>query len=291
MSVSVMTWVWRQAQVSGNELVVLLAIADEANDTGGNAFPSIASLATKTRLDVRTVRRVLARLTDRGLVEITTPGGGRRANTYRVLMDTPGESPPGQNALPARAERPTTPGTRVTPGRAERPSSPGTSALAARAPVPYQLGHQRPPTHHVPTIDPPPPTPSADPDPVASTTERGGGGGETERVLDLLGSGWPLGAAQRRHLARGIAAALESGWAPDALAEVLGANRDGVRSPFAVLHSRLADLPTPPGTPPPRPPWCGSCDEQTRLQDTERGPRRCPRCHPLTRSDDAAPAA
>lgn len=30
-----------------------------------------------------------------------------------------------------------------------------------------------------------------------------------------------------------------------------------------------------------KPPWCGSCDERTRLVDDE-GPRRCPSCHPLS---------
>lgn len=31
--------------------------------------------------------------------------------------------------------------------------------------------------------------------------------------------------------------------------------------------------------PVPRPPWCGECDERTRL--TGDPPRRCPACHPL----------
>jgi hypothetical protein len=31
-----------------------------------------------------------------------------------------------------------------------------------------------------------------------------------------------------------------------------------------------------------RPPWCGKCDEATRLFDDDN-PRRCPDCHPLTR--------
>jgi hypothetical protein len=32
--------------------------------------------------------------------------------------------------------------------------------------------------------------------------------------------------------------------------------------------------------PPPKPPWCRECDEQTRLVDPD-SPRRCPNCHPL----------
>lgn len=35
-----------------------------------------------------------------------------------------------------------------------------------------------------------------------------------------------------------------------------------------------------PATAPPKPPWCGTCHEQSRLTD-EDNPRRCPNCHPL----------
>ena len=39
---------------------------------------------------------------------------------------------------------------------------------------------------------------------------------------------------------------------------------------------------SPPGSPAvaARPPWCGECDEATRMRDPDR-PRRCPDCHPL----------
>lgn len=36
-----MTWVWDQSTTAGNERLVLLAIADTADDHGGNAWPSI----------------------------------------------------------------------------------------------------------------------------------------------------------------------------------------------------------------------------------------------------------
>jgi hypothetical protein len=37
----------------------------------------------------------------------------------------------------------------------------------------------------------------------------------------------------------------------------------------------------PDAAPTPRPPWCGQCDETTRMVGLEQ-PRRCPRCHPNT---------
>lgn len=36
-----------------------------------------------------------------------------------------------------------------------------------------------------------------------------------------------------------------------------------------------------------KPPWCGKCDEQTRLMDDD-SPRRCPNCHPLADHGEAA---
>jgi hypothetical protein len=91
---------------------------------------------------------------------------------------------------------------------------------------------------------------------------------------------------QRRRLAPSVAAALSMGWAPAALAQFVGANTAGVRSPAAVLAARLssAELPAPPRGAMVRPPWCGACDERTRMLGCYDGdvPSRCPRCHPLT---------
>lgn len=33
--------------------------------------------------------------------------------------------------------------------------------------------------------------------------------------------------------------------------------------------------------PKPKPPWCGMCDQQTRLTGPDDAPRRCLNCHPL----------
>lgn len=84
MSIRVMTWVWEHAEVAGTDLLLLLAIADAADDQGRNAWPSVADLARKTRLDERTVQRRLKRLHSRGDIAIEY-GGGRRRNRYAVL--------------------------------------------------------------------------------------------------------------------------------------------------------------------------------------------------------------
>lgn len=110
MSIKVMSWVWDHSNAAGAELLLLLAIADQANDDGRDAWPSIKTLAQRTRLDERTVRRVLKRLARSGHI-IVRPGGGRRSNHYDVIMtrqtdelSTPlADRHPGQNATPGRS--------------------------------------------------------------------------------------------------------------------------------------------------------------------------------------------
>ncbi|ONI89956.1 hypothetical protein ALI22I_13600 [Saccharothrix sp. ALI-22-I] len=85
MSIRVMTWVWEHAEVAGTDLLLLLAIADAADDQGRNAWPSVADLSRKTRLDERTVQRRLKRLHSQGHITIE-PGGGRRRNRYTIPM-------------------------------------------------------------------------------------------------------------------------------------------------------------------------------------------------------------
>jgi len=85
-------------------------------------------------------------------------------------------------------------------------------------------------------------------------------------------------------LAPAVTAALDAGWTPQALGAFTGASTDGVRSPFAVLAAKLslAGLPAPYARPA-RPPWCGECDEVTRMLGSNGdAPWPYPRCKPLT---------
>ncbi|WP_461119562.1 helix-turn-helix domain-containing protein [Saccharothrix stipae] len=106
-----MTWVWEHAEVAGTDLLLLLAIADAADDQGRNAWPSVADLARKTRLDERTVQRRLKRLHGRGDIAIE-PGGGRRRNRYAILrFPNTGQqrSAPRSTPPPPATRRTTTP--------------------------------------------------------------------------------------------------------------------------------------------------------------------------------------
>lgn len=89
MSVRTMAKVWEQSQHGGTELLMLLAIADFADDDG-NAYPSVATLAKKCRMKPRNANYVLAALQASGELKVTLNGGPRGANRYRVMFDALG---------------------------------------------------------------------------------------------------------------------------------------------------------------------------------------------------------
>ncbi len=93
MSVKVSSWVWEHSPVGGSERLVLLAIADCAADDGTNAWPSVATLARKCRVDERTVQRIIRRLSGGGHLLVEASAGGRGSNRYAVVMTGPEEKP------------------------------------------------------------------------------------------------------------------------------------------------------------------------------------------------------
>lgn len=68
MSIAAMTSVWKDAPASGTELLLLLAIADMANDDF-ECWPSIKHLAKKVRVTERQVKRLLDKLILNELIE------------------------------------------------------------------------------------------------------------------------------------------------------------------------------------------------------------------------------
>jgi len=86
MSVKVMARVWAHSQTAGGELLVLLALADFANDAG-ECWPSIPVLARKARLTERQTRRVLTKLEEAGEIRKSQSTGGRnRRNHYFITL-------------------------------------------------------------------------------------------------------------------------------------------------------------------------------------------------------------
>ena len=88
-----MTDVWRIQGLSGTEKLVLLALADNANDAG-ECFPSMSMLAQKTCVCERAVRNAIRDLEAAGYVSSASRAG--TSTLYRI------HTTPAPNAAPAR---------------------------------------------------------------------------------------------------------------------------------------------------------------------------------------------
>lgn len=115
MSVRVMGMVW-DLDLPHNEQLVLLALADHADHTGGSVYPSVALIAWKCGYKERQVQTIMSRLRERGiLVPVAYEQGGRgHATLYRIDLSN----------APRKPERPETKGAIIAPfSEAERVQS------------------------------------------------------------------------------------------------------------------------------------------------------------------------
>lgn len=88
-----MSQVW-EADLPTTEKMVLLIIADHADDEGRNAWPSIPTIARKASISDRHARRMVAELTAMGLLWVSKQAGGtkamrddRRPNLYAINVN------------------------------------------------------------------------------------------------------------------------------------------------------------------------------------------------------------
>ena len=85
MSIKVMTNVWAESKQKGSKLLLLLALADHADDNGF-CFPGTETLAQKIRMTTQSVYNLTKALIEDGeLVKISRQDMGR-SNTYIVLI-------------------------------------------------------------------------------------------------------------------------------------------------------------------------------------------------------------
>lgn len=98
MSVYAMSSVWKLSQHEASDLLVLLAVADYANDEG-EAWPSVEALMRKARLSERAVRYSIRRLVASGEMTVAEDSGpvlpskqgrkrGAKATLYTVALGT-----------------------------------------------------------------------------------------------------------------------------------------------------------------------------------------------------------
>ncbi len=88
MAIKVMAQVWATFPRGGSELLALLALADWSDDDG-RCYPSMSSIATKTRLSRSQAQRIVHTLITDGFVQVVgnkfggAPGATRQ---YRIVL-------------------------------------------------------------------------------------------------------------------------------------------------------------------------------------------------------------
>lgn len=85
MSVRMISRVWDYSAQKGNDLLMLLAIADFADDDG-NAYPAVSTLATKCRMKPRNANLILAAIKASGELEVRQNEGPNGTNRYRIIL-------------------------------------------------------------------------------------------------------------------------------------------------------------------------------------------------------------
>lgn len=83
MSIKVTNWVWARSKSRNGARLVMLAIADRADDNG-LAWPSIDDIAQRTQLSPRAVQKGIANLVEIGEIDVESGGGRHRSNRYRI---------------------------------------------------------------------------------------------------------------------------------------------------------------------------------------------------------------
>ena len=85
MSILAMTWAWGLTDLDQPQTLVLLALADAANDAGV-CWPSQAEIGRKARMSDRSVRTHVRALEGLGLlhVERRATTSGRKSNIYQL---------------------------------------------------------------------------------------------------------------------------------------------------------------------------------------------------------------
>lgn len=86
MSNEALTAVWKHSPARGGKLLVMLALADYADEHGWS-YPSVGTLAKKARLSVRAVQFAIRSLVDEGQLNIDEGGGPMGVNRYRVVVE------------------------------------------------------------------------------------------------------------------------------------------------------------------------------------------------------------
>jgi hypothetical protein len=109
VSIKALNHVWENSKQKGGKLLCLLALADYSNEKGV-AFPSIDSLARKSRMSIRNVQLVIGELVEEGEIAIQRGQGPHGCNLYIIRFTdekiTPENFTSDEKCVPETASRP-----------------------------------------------------------------------------------------------------------------------------------------------------------------------------------------
>ena len=91
MSIKAMSLVWDHSTQKGSSLILLLAIADYANEDN-RAWPSIGTLAAKIRMSERNTQILMRKIMDAGELEMQQNACPNGTNVYRITLGKGGEN-------------------------------------------------------------------------------------------------------------------------------------------------------------------------------------------------------
>jgi len=157
-----MSLVWDHSQQKGSGLILLLAVADYANENN-QAWPSISTLAAKIRMSDRNTQILLRKIVDSGELEMQPNAGPNGTNVYRITLGGGGEnfSPGGEKSSAGGVKNPAQGGEIAI---APEPSlDPSIDPSVEEGAVPAQPAAAEPAAWYeadppAPTIPPTPPT-------------------------------------------------------------------------------------------------------------------------------------
>lgn len=175
MSVRVWSLCWR-VPVGGNTKLVLLRLADFANDTGGSIFPTIATVAEDCGISERTVQYCLRELEEAKLIVPSRgPKTGRGyVTSYRIDMNRVNET-----IRPAR-EWEQTENIEINKGANSAPfDAPMGAKNDEKGANSSEKGASLAPDPSLTVKNPPPPVAQTD----SSQNRIGGGGSDIQRVI------------------------------------------------------------------------------------------------------------
>ena len=98
-----MSEVWSQPPVGGSALLVLLALADNADEDTRQAWPSLARLSFKAQVGVSTVQRAIRELESKGIIQAHGPKWKSGPIERRITSSSGWPEPPVRLTTPVTA--------------------------------------------------------------------------------------------------------------------------------------------------------------------------------------------